>query len=161
MLLATHMLLLSGLAEGPGDARNKLSRALRSGAGLDRLRAMVHEQGGDESTINIARVDRLCDVKRKIPVKAKTVGRVTGMDANKIGTAAQLLGAGRAKKTDKIDPAVGLVMHKRVGDAVAAGEALCTLYVNDESHVEDAMRLLYEGVHVQHNRPTMIYGVVE
>lgn len=161
MLLASHMLILGGQANGPGDARNKLSRALRSGAALDRLRAMVHAQGGDESYINIARVDRLCDVKRKIPVKAKTVGRVTGMDANRIGQAAQLLGAGRAKKSDVIDPAVGLVMHKRVGDSVAAGEALCTLYVNDETHVEDAMRVLYEGIHVQHNRPTMIYGVVE
>ncbi len=161
MLLGSHMLLLSDLANGPADAREKLEKALKSGAGLEKLREMVAAQGGDASYIDIAGIERLCAVKQKVPLKAKGIGRVAGMNAGKIGVAAQMLGAGRATKEDKIDPAVGLVMHKRLGDAVADGETLCTLYVNDETRVEESMRMLYEGIQVQQSGPTMVYGVVE
>ncbi len=161
MLLGSYMLELSGLTSGKADARGQLERALSSGAGLHKLQEMVAAQGGDASYIDMTRIDRLCQVREKIPVKATGVGRVTAMDASRIGHAAQMLGAGRATKADVIDPAVGLVMHKRLGDAVAAGENLCTLYVNDETRVEEAVRTLREGIVVQQNRPTMVYGVVE
>ena len=85
------------------------------------------------------------------------------MQAELIGKAAQLLGAGRETKEDIIDPAVGLIMHKRVGDAVQAGEAICTLCVNDEKNLEDAISTMKEAVQIgakpDHVTP-MVYAVI-
>jgi thymidine phosphorylase len=93
---------------------------------------MIHELGGDETYLTLEGMDKLCTVKKQIPIEAGEAGYVVGMQAELIGRAAQVLGAGRATKEDSIDPAVGLIMHKRVGDKVEKGEAFCTLYVNDE-----------------------------
>jgi pyrimidine-nucleoside phosphorylase len=85
------------------------------------------------------------------------------MQAELIGRAAQVLGAGRATKEDSIDPAVGLVMHKRVGDPIKQGEAICTLYINDETNLNDAMETMLEAVKIgtkpDHVSP-MVYGVI-
>ena len=80
-----------------------------------------------------------------------------------IGRAAQVLGAGRATKEDTIDPAVGLVMHKRVGEPIQQGEAICTLYVNDETNLNDAMETMLEAVKIgpKPDQVTpMVYGVI-
>ena len=148
MLLGTQMLMLSKLAKTDADARAMLKHAIDSGSGLNKLRAMIHELGGDESYVSLDGMDRLCAVKRQIPVLAQSGGYVVGMQAELIGRAAQVLGAGRATKEDTIDPAVGLVMHKRVGDAIQKGEAICTLYVNDETNLDDAMETMLEAVNI-------------
>ena len=163
MLLGTHMLLLSGLAGDEAEARAKLLDALRSGRGLERLRRMVAAEGGDAAYIDLARIDELCAVRRKIPVYPERDGYISGMNAEKIGTAAQMLGAGRATKDDVIDHAVGLVMHRRFGDAVKRDEALCTLYVNDEKRLEEATDCLRSAIEISGARPEpqpMVYGVV-
>lgn len=140
MLLASHMLLLSGLAKDEAEARAKLTQALASGAGLQKLGAMLRALGGDVRCIEDP--DSLCIVKKKIPVALGVAGYIASMRAEEIGVAAQLLGAGRATKEDRIDPAVGLVMHKRQGMHVAADEPVATLYVNDPAHVEEAAALV-------------------
>lgn len=163
MLLGTHMLMLSKLAETPEQARGKLESALRSGAGLEKLRRMIAALGGDASYIDSARMNELCRVRRMIPLYAGKTGYVTRMQAEKLGTAAQLLGAGRATKDDSIDPAVGMVMHKRIGDRVEADTALCTLYVNDETRLADAETLIREAVEISEERgetPPMVYDVI-
>ncbi len=165
MLLASHMLQLSGLAAGEGEAREKLKAALHSGAALDKLREMVRMQGGDSSYMDLAKIGELCTVKQHVPVYLEAEGVIKGMDAARIGLAAQLLGAGRAQKEDDIDHAVGLVMHKRLGDAVSTKEPVCTLYVNDDSHVEEAASTLREAIAVggafHQIKPQMVYAVVE
>lgn len=140
MLLASHMLLLSGLAKNEAEARAKLTQALTSGAGLQKLGAMLRALGGDVRCIEDP--DSLCIVEKKIPVALRAAGYIAAMRAEEIGVAAQLLGAGRATKEDHIDPAVGLVMHKRQGMHVAADEPVATLYVNDPAHVEEAAALV-------------------
>lgn len=140
MLLASHMLLLSGLAKNEAEARAKLTQALTSGAGLQKLGAMLRALGGDVRCIEDP--DSLCIVEKKIPVALRAAGYIAAMRAEEIGVAAQLLGAGRATKEDRIDPAVGLVMHKRQGMHVAADEPVATLYVNDPAHVEEAAALV-------------------
>ncbi len=166
MLLGSHMLLLSDLAKDEAQAREKLQKALRSGAGLQKLREFVQAQGGDASVLDSAGMERLCKVKQKIEIFPEQKGEIINMDAARIGQAAQILGAGRAKKEDVIDPAVGLVMHKRLGDHVDLQTPLCTFYVNDETRVEAATSALRAGVCISEQetgekvRP-LVYEVVQ
>ena len=163
MLLGTQMLLLSKLAKSDDEARTMLKHAIDSGAGLEKLRAMIHELGGDEKLLTLDGMDKLCAVKRLVPITADQAGYIVGMQAELIGRAAQVLGAGRATKEDIIDPAVGLIMHKRVGDKVEKGEAFCTLYVNDEKNLDDAIATMREAITIgakpDHVAP-MVYAVV-
>ena len=163
MLLGTQMLLLSNLAKSDDEARNMLKHAIESGAGLQKLRSMIHELGGDEKLLTLDGMDNLCAVKRLVPITADDAGYIVGMQAELIGRAAQVLGAGRATKEDVIDPAVGLIMHKRVGDKVEKGEAFCTLYVNDEKNLDDAIVTMREAITIgakpDHVAP-MVYAVV-
>lgn len=161
MLLASHMLLLAGLAKDEAEARAKLSHALESGAGLAKLRAMLAALGGDVRCIE--EPDVLCAVREKIPVTLGRAGYVSAIRAEQIGIAAQLLGAGRATKTDRIDPAVGLVMHKRQGAFVAIGESVATLYVNDPAHAEEAAAMVRGALTLSEEAPApapMVYDVI-
>lgn len=163
MLLGTQMLLLSKLAKTDEEARSMLKHAIDSGAGLGKLRAMIHELGGDETYLTLDGMDKLCTVKKQIPIEAGEAGYVVGMQAELIGRAAQVLGAGRATKEDSIDPAVGLIMHKRVGDMVEKGEAFCTLYVNDETNLADAIATMRDAVCIGQKPDKvapMVYAVV-
>lgn len=161
MLLASHMLLLSGLAKDEAEARAKLTQALASGAGLQKLGAMLRALGGDVRCIEDP--DSLCIVEKRIPVVLGAAGYIAAMRAEEIGVAAQLLGAGRATKEDRIDPAVGLVMHKRQGMHIAADEPVATLYVNDPAHVEEAAALVRAAFTLSQEPPTsmpMVYDVI-
>ena len=163
MLLGTQMLLLSKLAKTDEEARSMLKHAIDSGAGLGKLRSMIHELGGDETYLTLEGMDKLCTVKKQIPIEAGEAGYVVGMQAELIGRAAQVLGAGRATKEDSIDPAVGLIMHKRVGDMVEKGEAFCTLYVNDETNLADAIATMRDAVCIGQKPDEvapMVYAVV-
>ena len=163
MLLGTQMLLLSKLAKTDEEARSMLKHAIDSGAGLGKLRSMIHELGGDETYLTLEGMDKLCTVKKQIPIEAGEAGYVVGMQAELIGRAAQVLGAGRATKEDSIDPAVGLIMHKRVGDMVEKGEAFCTLYVNDETNLADAIATMRDAVCIGQKPDKvapMVYAVV-
>ena len=163
MLLAENMLRLSGLAEDDREARAKLTKAIETGAGLKKLEQMLTALGARDAKACIADPDTLCTVKKKVPVYLNGEGYITGMHAADIGNAAQKLGAGRAKKTDAIDPAVGLVMHKRRGDLVKAGEPVATMYVNDESRLEEAVRTLKGAIELGVEKPAhepLVYGIV-
>lgn len=163
MLLGTHMMLLSKLATDETDARNRLEAALESGAGLKKLQQMIAAQGGDASYISLDRIDELCKVKELLPVYPKQAGYITSMNSERIGTAAQILGAGRATKADVIDPAVGLVMNKRLGDYVKSDEPLCTMYINDASKKESALEMFYSAFEISENKPEyrpIVYDVI-
>lgn len=163
MLLGVQMLRLSGLAASDEAAKDMLEKALHSGAGLAKLRAMIAALGGDASYAAPERIDELCQVNRLVPVYPKQSGFVTSICAEDIGLAAQVLGAGRAEKTDPIDPAVGLVMHVRLGDTTEPGKPLCTLYVNDEANLEAAIEHIQKAVTVSEHKPApapMVYDVI-
>ena len=163
MLLAGEMLRLSGLADTDEQARGMLKRALESGKGIAKLRAMIRALGGDDALLTPERAGELCAVKRLVPVCAKERGYIAGMEAELIGRAAQVLGAGRATQADAIDPAVGLVMHKRVGDAIEKDEPICTLYVNDASNLDDAISTMRRAVKIGPERAgasPMVYDVI-
>lgn len=164
MLLGTHMLRICGLADSESDAETKLCNALKSGAGLAKLQHMVELLGGDSSYLTIERINELCEVRKKIVVPAMSSGYVCKMNTEMIGNAAQMLGAGRARKEDKIDPAVGLVMQVRIGSAVKTGDPLCVLYVNDSTNLAVVQDLIYEGISISKNpvhTPPIAYDVIE
>ena len=164
LLLGAHMLLLSNLASTEEEGKEKLLQALRSGAGLEKLRQMIAALGGDPAYIDAEWIKELCRVNRLVEVYPLQDGFLAGLEAEKIGIASQMLGAGRAKKEDTIDPAVGLIMHRRVGDRLSTGEPFCILYVNDETHLEEAVALLHESMTISLEKPApapLVYAIVK
>ncbi|MBQ9833347.1 MAG: thymidine phosphorylase [Clostridia bacterium] len=137
--IAKQMLMLSGVAGDGAEADALVGEALHSGRALEKLRSMCAALGGDTSCFD--NLDELVNVKKHIPVYCGE-GYIKQVDALSIGNAACILGAGRQKKTDKIDHAVGLMLHKRVGDHVKNNEPVATLYVNDETKAEEAANLV-------------------
>ncbi len=163
ILLGVHMLIIGELAENEEQAEEMLKEKIRDGSGLQKLKEMIRLQGGDDSYIDPVKIEELVAVKQKIAVIPDHPGYVAGMNAEMIGTAAQMLGAGRAKKGDAIDPAVGIMMKCRNGDYLAKGKAICTLHVNDDRYLNEVIELMKKAVTISdqpgETRP-MIYGVV-
>jgi pyrimidine-nucleoside phosphorylase/thymidine phosphorylase len=124
--LAAEMLVLGGAARDPGAARAAAEAAVADGRGLAKLAEIVAAQGGDpEAVRDPGRLPR-APFRRDVPAPA--TGFVTAVDAEAIGLASVALGAGRARVDDRIDPAVGIVLHRKTGDRVERGDPLCTLH---------------------------------
>lgn len=163
MLLGENMLVLGNLAEDESTARKMLIEKIKDGSGLKKLQNMITLQGGDASYLTVENMKKLVAVKQHIDVISESDGYITKMDAQKIGNAAQMLGAGRAKKEDVIDPAVGMVMKVRCGASVHKGDVLCTLYVNDDKNVSEVKQMMHEAITIEKEKKEinpMIYGIV-
>ncbi|EKP93770.1 pyrimidine-nucleoside phosphorylase [Thermaerobacter subterraneus] len=134
------MAWLAGKVPDPEAGRRLLARHLEAGDGLAMLRRLVEAQGGDPRAVDDP--ERLPQARYRQVFNAPRSGYLTAMDAQAVGTAAMVLGAGRARKDDVIDLAAGLVMLKRLGDRVEAGEPLVELHFNDPARLEAARRWL-------------------
>lgn len=159
--LGSQMLRLAGVAEDAESARKMLIRALRAGHGLNKLIEMVEAQGGDAHYIR--QPVKLPRARRIVPVEAPEAGYVQAIDALEVGTAAMLLGAGRETKESPIDLAVGVVLRKKVGDPVEAGEVLAELHVNSEKRLGEAQERLVGAYRIGKERPAeppLVYGLV-
>ena len=135
LALTAEMLVLGGKAKDEAEARKKLLAVIADGSAEKKLLQMVEAQGGDPGAI--ADLSRLPRAKATIQVGATARGFVAGIDSEAIGLAAMALGAGREKSTDPIDPAVGFVLEKKVGDPVGVGEALVTVHYNSDARLAD------------------------
>jgi len=142
--LASRMVLIGGKASGEADAEAKVRAALASGAAREKLRQMITWQGGDAAVVDDVRI--LPSARHSHQVTASTAGYVSGLDALLVGRAAVALGAGRDKKSDPVDPSAGLLLHKKPGEAVAAGEPVMELRYNDESRLSAAVALVSNAV---------------
>jgi len=127
--LGTQMLLLSGLVKKEKEARMRILHLLHSGKGLEKLRQLVQAQGGDVKQIKDTELLPKAGIAEIIT--SPKDGYVKCVHAEKIGTAAMLLGAGRMRKEDSIDLSAGIVLHKKTGDKVMKSEGLATLYTNN------------------------------
>lgn len=145
LILASHMLLLGGKADSEEDARERLMNNLQTGAALDRLKMLVEAQGGDTGQID--NPDLLPEAELQVEVKAETSGYIESIQAEEIGIAAMLLGAGRETKDSVIDLAAGLVLRKKIGDPVEAGDVLAVLHLNRqyERRLEEASSKVREA----------------
>ena len=124
--LGVEMLLLGEAAADTASARQRLETALSDGSALRRFTELVEAQGGDPSVVDDPR--RLPAATRVREVRSARSGIVASLDAEQVGLAAVELGAGRARKEDRVDPAAGLVLRKRVGEEVRPGEVLAELH---------------------------------
>ncbi|WP_313630621.1 pyrimidine-nucleoside phosphorylase [Enterococcus devriesei] len=158
-VLGSQMVVLAGKAETLEDARKMLEEALHSGKALEKFREMVKDQGGDVSVID--QTEKILTAKYEIELPAKASGYVTKLVANEIGIAAMLLGAGRKTKDDDIDHAVGIKLHKKIGDKVAEGESLLTIYANSKE-ISEVENLLYQNISIGDTpeEPILIHDVI-
>jgi pyrimidine-nucleoside phosphorylase/thymidine phosphorylase len=141
--LAAEMVLMAGRASSIEEARAICRTAIASGAALDRFRRLVVAQGGDPRAVDNPAL--LPAARRTLVLRSPASGFVRGLAARKVGHATMLLGAGRARMESRIDHAVGVILHKKVGAAVARDEPLCTLLVNDEARLEEASALVLDA----------------
>lgn len=158
--LGSQMVVLGGKADTIEEARTKLEEVVANGAALEVLKRFITAQGGDASVVDDP--SRLPQAKYQIEVPAKEAGFVAKIEAEDIGTAAMLLGAGRATKESEIDLAVGLVLRKKVGDAVEKGESLLTIFANQEN-VDAVMEKIYAHIHVSQEQvvaPKLIEAII-
>ncbi len=144
--LAGWMLCLGERARTAEDGREKAEQILRSGEAREKFRQIVRRQGGDPAVIDDPA--RLPQSAHRREVASPAAGRVAAIDCEKIGLASAWLGAGREKKEDEVDPAAGLVVHKKRGDTVRAGEALVTLHYTSGARAEAAAALVVEGYRI-------------
>jgi len=138
LTLGAWMLLLAGAAASPAEAEERLRATLDSGRALEQSRRMIEAQHGDPRVLDD--LQRLPQARLTLPAVAERRGFVSGIDAQAVGLAAMALGAGRARKEDAIDPAVGIRLGRKVGEEVAAGEPLAVVLANDEARGEEARR---------------------
>lgn len=146
LTLGACMLQAAGKAEDLEQAKALLLRKLQSGQGAEKLRQMIQAQGGNPEVVD--RTGLLPQASLQREYLAARGGVLTHLDAALLGTASQQLGAGRARKEDVIDPAVGLVLHKRLGESVRAGEPILTLYANRAERCEAALATLDRAVSI-------------
>jgi pyrimidine-nucleoside phosphorylase len=118
-------------------------KAIADGSAFEKFRVLVEAQGGDVSYVDDT--SRFPDAKFVETVKAPRSGSISGVNARDVGEAAVALGAGRAKKSDPIDHAVGFVIHKKVGDDIEKGEALFTIHANDERKLAEAREAVQDA----------------
>lgn len=147
-VLGSQMVVLAKKAENLADARTMLEEAIVSGAAIQKFKEMVQNQGGDSTVID--HPEKLPQAEYQIVLPAKEAGVISKMVADQLGIAAMLLGAGRRTKEDQIDFSVGLMLHKKVGDKVAIGEPLVTVYANSEE-IEEVKNKIYASITVAEN----------
>jgi pyrimidine-nucleoside phosphorylase len=146
LTLGSHMAVLAGITPNKEEARKLLEQAISSGKALDKFKTFLTAQGGDASVVD--EPDRLPTAKYRIEVPSKNAGFVATIAAENMGLAAMLLGAGRATKQSTIDLAVGIVLHKKIGDQVYTGDSLATIHANGEE-IQEVMDKIYESIRIQ------------
>ncbi|HAZ0980982.1 pyrimidine-nucleoside phosphorylase [Enterococcus faecium] len=156
--LGSQMVVLAGKAKTTDEARTLLQEALESGKALAKFKEMIQNQGGDPAIVE--HPERILTARYTMELPAKQSGVVSKIVANELGIAAMMLGAGRKTKED-IDHAVGLKLHKKIGDTVTKGESLLTIYSNDEE-ITSVIELLYKNIEIGESamKPTLIHDII-
>ncbi len=144
--LATRMVVLAGRTTTEEEASTLVTGALTSGKALQKFRDLVAYQGGDVSVIDDP--SKLPTAGSQADVSAPAAGHLTALDADLIGHASMLLGAGRDTVDQAIDHAAGIVLLAKPGDEVAAGTPVARLHYNDGGRAREAMALVQSAIHV-------------
>ena len=161
VVIGGYMAVMGGQAETTEEGQQKCATVIHNGQALERLRAMIADQGGDPAVIDDPE-HVLPQAQFKIDLPAPSSGVVSKIVADEIGIASMLLGGGRQKVDDQLDYAVGIMLHKKIGDQVKAGESLLTIYSNRDD-VDDIKKRLYDNIEISEsaNKPTLVYETVE
>ena len=149
--LAGWMLHLGGVSATVAEGRKQSEKLIVSGKALDKFRQMVELQGGDPRAIDDPK--RLPQARHTMLLSSRKNGYLASLQCEQVGTACVILGGGRERKEDSVDPAVGIVLHKKVGDAVSAGEPFATIHYNAETRAARAKQLLEASCQIADSPP--------
>ena len=127
------------------------NRAIEDGSAYNKFIEMVEAQGGDSNVIKD--VDKFEKSKYVFEVKSEYSGYIYSMDTESLGIASVMLGAGRETKDSIIDFSAGIIINKKYGEYIEAGEVLATMYANDESLFEAAAKKYLEAIEIKNTRP--------
>ncbi len=161
LTIASYMAMLGGAFNDFDTAYRGLSEIIRSGQAYQKLRQLVEIQGGQVEMIDDPEL--LPQARNQIEIRCPGNGYVHHIEADRIGTAAMLLGAGRATKEDTIDYAAGITLMKKTGDQVGTGETLCILHTNMDEW-QDAEAIAAKAFSIAATRPDSlpyIYDVIK
>jgi len=160
LTLGSQMAVLGGEIETIEEARKQLKESISSGKALEYFKTMIESQGGNSGVVD--NPEQLPQSKYQVELPALSSGYVSNMIADDIGVAASMLGAGRTTKDSVIDLAVGVVLHKKVGDKVEKNESLLTIYSNNQD-IQTVKDKLYSSIQISEKvvaSPTLIYETV-
>ncbi|RJG17687.1 pyrimidine-nucleoside phosphorylase [Paenibacillus thiaminolyticus] len=159
LALGRQMVYLAGKAATLEEAEEQLKEVIRNGKALEKFKEFIANQGGNPAVADDPSL--LPQASYLIEVPARQDGVVAEIVADEIGTAAMLLGAGRATKDSEIDLAVGLMLNKKIGDPVQAGESLVTIYANREN-VDDVIKKIYANIRIGDHAeaPVLVHDIV-
>ncbi|MEN3045761.1 MAG: thymidine phosphorylase [Candidatus Hydrothermales bacterium] len=162
--LAAELLLICGKVSDRDLGKEMVDNSIKSGKALKKFFEMVRAHGGLVEEIEFTKIDQFIKVKYIEFVEAEVEGYISKIDAKLVGEAARLLGAGRFKKDDKIDPVAGVILLKKTGAYVKKGEKIFEIRANSENKIEEAKRLLLNSLDFNLVKPperTIIYSLVE
>ncbi len=162
MTLGTCMLIAGGAAADEKEGRDKLAQVIENGKALDKLAEFVRAQGGDPQ--DVYDTSRLPEADMAEEIPSPQSGYIGKIDCDEVGVCSLILGGGRETKESAIDLSVGLVLHKKTGDPVSAGEPLATIYANDREKLSAAKERFLKAYHISEEQPPkreLIRGVIK
>jgi len=159
LALGAQMVVLAGQAENAGDARRMLEEAIADGRAAAKLRAFIAAQGGDANVVDNPDLLPQAPVVRQF--RANQSGFISGIRAQAFGEVAMRLGAGRSTYADVIDPSVGLVLHLKTGDMVAAGDVVVEVHAATELAALQAIDELASVISISQEAVAKLPGVLD
>ncbi|MEO0295730.1 MAG: thymidine phosphorylase [candidate division WOR-3 bacterium] len=162
--LCAHLLLMAKKVDNLDSGKEMVDSVRKNGKALNKFFEMIKEHGGSTELLEFSRIDDFIKAKCIEFVESEIEGYITRMDARLIGETARILGAGRFKKEDKIDPVAGIILHKKVGSYVKKGEKIYEIRCNDERKIEEAKKILKSSLDYSLDKPaerTLIYKIIE
>jgi pyrimidine-nucleoside phosphorylase len=156
--LAAWMFFLGDRVKTVDEGKKLSMDLITSGMAREKFREIVALQGGDVAVVDDPR--QLARARQTLDIIAAANGYIASIQCEQLGTAGVVLGGGREKKEDKIDPAVGLVFHKRIGDGVQRGEPLCTLHYNSDGRLCEAKLLAESAYSIEPEKPKVLPSLI-
>lgn len=158
--LGSRMVVMGQQAASLAEARAKLEQTIADGSALARFKAMIKAQHGDPNVVDDYSL--MPHAKYQIEYPAQKGGVIAKLTADEIGMASMLMGGGRQKADDQLDYAVGIELHKKIGDSVQKGESIMTILSNRED-IDDVKELLDQAVAIKESaqQPTLIHETIE
>src|SRR5450755_1933495 len=149
--LAARMIFLGKITATLEEARELATKNLLDGSGYRKLKEVIAAQGGNPQVLD--RFELLPNATGAREISSPRAGYISAIDAEYIGQASSMIGAGRDTKEDSIDPAVGVILEVKVGQKVDAGGVLCRLYYTREDNVDEAAQLVEDAFRISSNAP--------
>jgi thymidine phosphorylase len=145
--LAAWMLVLGEKTATIEEGRKLAQAKIADGSAFEKFCEVARLQGGDPESLRDT--TKLPQARHQKPVRSRNAGVVQEINCEQVGVASLVLGGGRDKKEDAIDPAVGLVLHKKLGERIAEGEPICTLHYNSAARLAEAESLIYSSYRIE------------